>query len=160
MRPDHTVDANNVWRLVSAGLARNGIPLRAFVFVGREAMVTVFSRIVRTCARGIAAAIVAGAAVPAHADVTDVLREIERGGYARIIVRMRAQTDAAAWIADQPATRQRAAVAAALDEMRPALRDARIEGARSFRTLPFVAATVSREQLLSLLLECWIFKLT
>src|SRR5262245_25408065 len=88
-------------------------------------------------------------AVPAYADVTDALQEIQRKGTARVIVRMRTPEAGQVWAA-QSVPRQRAAVAAAVDGLAPKLRAARIERVRTFRTLPFVAATVTREQLLSL----------
>ncbi|MBY0509452.1 MAG: S8 family serine peptidase, partial [Rhodospirillaceae bacterium] len=47
--------------------------------------------------------------------------------------------------------RQRAAVAAALENVQPSLRAARIQAYKTFRTLPLVATTVNREQLLSLM---------
>ncbi len=81
----------------------------------------------------------------------DVLKHIQRDGQARVVVRMKADTGAAAWTAQQSAPRQRAAVAAALENVQPSLRAARIQAYKTFRTLPMVATTVNREQLLSLM---------
>ncbi len=89
-------------------------------------------------------------AAPAYADVTDAMREVQRTGQARVIVRMRSQAGAEMWSAAQSVNRQRAAVSAAVDNLAPRLRAAKIEGVRTFRTLPYVAATVNREQLLDL----------
>ena len=89
-------------------------------------------------------------AMPAYADVTDAMQEIQRAGKARVIVRMRTGSGEHAWAAAQSTMRQRQAVSEAVDNLAPKMRTARIEGIRTFRTLPFVAATVTREQLLSL----------
>ena len=108
--------------------------------------------IVRRLVRGLFAAVVAALlASPAHAEIDEVLKSIQRDGQARVVVRMKADSGAATWSATQSATRQRAAVAAALENVAPSLRQARINAYKSFRTLPFVAATVNREQLLSLM---------
>src|SRR4051812_6566815 len=96
-------------------------------------------------------AVVALCAVPAHAEIDEVLKRIQRDGQARVIVRMKADSGAAAWSATQSAPRQRAAVAAALEDARPSLRNAGVHAYRTFRTLPLVAATVTREQALSLM---------
>ena len=98
----------------------------------------------------LAGALALAAVAPARADVPEVLKRIQRDGEARVIVRMKADTGAAAWSPTQSAPRQRAAVAAALENVRPALRTARLNGYRSFRTLPLVATTVTQEQLMSL----------
>jgi len=90
-------------------------------------------------------------AAPARADADEVLKTIQRDGHARVLVRMKAETGATAWSPQQSAPRQRAAVAAALDNVRPSLRNARIGAFRAFRTLPLVATTVTQEQLLSLM---------
>ena len=90
-------------------------------------------------------------AAPAYADVTEALQEIQRTGKARVIVRMRTPGGGdRTWTATQPAMRQREAVAVAAGNLAPKMRAARMEGIRTFRTLPFMAATVNREQLLSL----------
>jgi len=91
------------------------------------------------------------AVVPAQAQMDDVFKRIQRDGQARVVVRMKADTGAAAWTAQQSAPRQRAAVAAALENVQPSLRAARIQAYKTFRTLPLMAATVNREQLLSLM---------
>jgi subtilisin len=91
------------------------------------------------------------AAAPAQADVDEVFKRIQRDGDARVIVRMKADAGAASWSPTQPATRQRAAVAAALENVAPAMRNARVNAYRTFRTLPYLATTVNREQLLSLM---------
>ncbi len=97
--------------------------------------------------------VMAGLAVtsPARAEVTDVLKSIQRDGQARVIVRMKSDTGAAAWSTTQSALGQRAAVSAALDNVRPALRSARINTYKTFHTLPLVATTVTQDQLLSLM---------
>jgi hypothetical protein len=98
------------------------------------------------------AALLATVAAPdARADVQDVLKAVQRDGHARVVVRMKADSGAATWSPRQPASRQRAAVAAAIENVRPALREARIQSIKTFRTLPLVAATVTREQALSLM---------
>ena len=88
---------------------------------------------------------------PARAEVTDVLKSIQRDGQARVLVRMKSDSGAAAWSPGQSAVRQRAAVAAALDNVRPSLRSARINAYKTFHTLPLVATTVTQDQLLSLM---------
>ena len=80
----------------------------------------------------------------ARADVTDAMREIERKGYARVIVRMNADNGADNWTPTAPAERQRVAVAAARVNIDADFHRAGITNARGFRTLPFVTATVSR----------------
>ena len=98
-----------------------------------------------------AGAVLCLVAAPAYADVTDAMREIQRAGKARVIVRMRTGgSGEQAWTTTQSAMRQRQAVSEATDNLAPKMRAARIEGIRTFRTLPFVAGTVTREQLLSL----------
>ena len=93
------------------------------------------------------ALIAVAAPYPAHADVEDVLKRIQRDGSARVIVRMKADAGAAAWSAAQPAPRQREAVAAALEKVQPSLRGARINAYKTFRTLPLVSASVTQVQL-------------
>lgn len=88
---------------------------------------------------------------PAQADVEEVLKTIKRDGQARVVVRMRAETGAAAWSALQTAPRQRVAVAAALKNFRPSLTRARVNAYKTFRTLPLVAAIVTQDQLLELM---------
>lgn len=90
---------------------------------------------------------------PARADVTDVMKRIQADGRARVVVRMKADNGAGTWSPRDSAGRQRAAVAAAVENTRPALRKARIRAFRSFRTLPLLATTVDREQLMSLMAE-------
>ena len=91
------------------------------------------------------------AVAPAHADVDEVMKTIRRDGQARVVVRMRADTGAASWSAQQSAPRQRAAVAAALENVRPSLSRARVNAYKTFRTLPLVAATVTQDQLIELM---------
>ena len=95
----------------------------------------------------------APAYAPARAEVEDVLKQIQREGAARVVVRMKADRGDAAWSARAPVARQRAAVAAALEQTQPSLRRAHIGAYRSFRTLPLLAATVTHEQLMSLMAE-------
>ncbi len=112
-----------------------------------------YLRYSRTLGRwsGIALAAIALAAGPAHADVEDVFKKIQRDGQARVVVRMKAETGRAAWAANQSVQGQRAAVAAALENVRPALRGARIGAFKTFRTLPLMATTVTQDQLISLM---------
>jgi subtilisin family serine protease len=112
------------------------------------------ARLTRPLLRGPAVAslsVLAVLAAPAQAQVDDVLRHIQRDGQARVVVRMKADAGAATWSAQQTAPRQRRAVEAALENVKPSLREARIQAYKTFRTLPLVAATVDREQLLSLM---------
>lgn len=91
------------------------------------------------------------AVAPAHAEIDEVLKRIQQDGQARVVFRMRTENGVAAWSATQSAPRQRAAVAAALENVAPSLRQARVNAYKTFRTLPYVAATVDRDQLLSLM---------
>ncbi len=93
----------------------------------------------------------AAAAVPAHAQVEDVLKKVQRDGVARVIVRLKADSGRAAWSPREPAASQRAAVAAAVEGAQPSLRRARIGAYKAFRTLPLVSTTVTQDQLLSLM---------
>jgi subtilisin len=86
----------------------------------------------------------------AHANSEDVLKRIQRDGQARVIVRMKADAAGVPWSA-MSAGRQRKAVAAALESAEPTLRNARIRPTKTFRTLPFMGATVNKEQLLELM---------
>ena len=95
--------------------------------------------------------VLASFGAPARADVSDVMKRIQADGRARVVVRMKADTGAASWSPRAPASRQRAAVAAAVENTRPALRQARIGAFKAFRTLPLLATTVDREQLMSLM---------
>jgi subtilisin family serine protease len=96
-------------------------------------------------------AVIAAATVPpAFADVEEVMKKIQRDGSARVLVRMKADSGRAAWSPRQPASAQRAAVAAALENAQPSFRRARIGAYKTFRTLPLVATTVTQEQLISL----------
>lgn len=113
-----------------------------------------FIRSARPLLRGCLAAFTAlcvTACAPAQAQMDDVLKHIQRDGQARVVVRMKADTGAAAWSAQQSAPRQRAAVAAALENVQPSLRAARIQAYKTFRTLPLVTTTVTQEQLLNLM---------
>ncbi len=101
------------------------------------------------CCLSVAA--VAGATVPAHAQVDDVLKQVQRDGSARVVVRLKADSGRAAWSPRQQASSQRAAVAAAVEGAQPSLRRARIGAYRTFRTLPLVATTVTQDQLISLM---------
>jgi subtilisin family serine protease len=113
-------------------------------------MTAVFRKFLAPLSCCLALLLVIAVAVPARADVEEVVKKIQRDGSARIIVRMKAEAGAAAWSPAQSATRQRAAAAAALENARPSLRNARINAYRTFRTLPLISATVNREQLLDL----------
>ena len=117
-------------------------------------MSSVFTRILTRkghVLRWLAAALLTFAvSAPAAADVEDAMKRIARDGHARVLVRMKTDAGLANWAPTQPASRQRAAVAAAIENTQPALRRARIANMRTFSTLPFVAATVTREQILEL----------
>lgn len=91
------------------------------------------------------------AAVPVHADSSDVLKRVQRDGQARVIVRMKAVAAGVPWSAIQSTVRQRAAVAAALENTEASFRNARVRPTKTFRTLPFMGATVNQEQLLELM---------
>lgn len=116
-------------------------------------MSSVFIRILSpNVSRWLSAALLAFAvSAPAGAaDVEDAMKRIARDGHARVLLRMKADSGLSNWTPTQPAGRQRAAVAAALENTQPALRRARIANLKTFSTLPLVAATVTREQLLEL----------
>jgi subtilisin family serine protease len=110
-----------------------------------------FRKFVRSLYCLAVALIVGGAMTPAHADVEEVLKKVQRDGSARVVVRMKADSGRAAWSARQPASSQRAAVAAAIEGIQPSLRRARIGAYKTFRTLPLVATTVTQDQLISLM---------
>ena len=115
-------------------------------------MPRVISHFLRSLGRCLLLVLLACAATaPAHADVEEVLKTIKRDGQARVVVRMRADAGAAAWSAKQTAPRQRAAVAAALENMKPSLSRARVNAYKTFHTLPLVAATVTQDQLIELM---------
>ncbi len=84
----------------------------------------------------------------ARADVGDVLKAIQKDGHARVVMRMR--TGQLPWMKDAPVGRQATAVEAALSDTTPALEAAHVRNYRRFRMLPYVAADVTQEQLLSL----------
>ncbi len=121
------------------------------------------SRLLTPLRAGVAvAALALLAAVPAVADVGDALKAVGRDGHARVIMRMRTgqtmagQTvmgqmgEARVWAPGDSAVRQAQAVDQAMDNTSGALRAARVEKYRRFRTLPYVAAEVDRDQLLAL----------
>ena len=117
-------------------------------------MPAAFSRIGLIAACWIAAAFVANNGVaPAHAGAEDVLRQIQQDGIANVIVRMKANSGAAAWKAAQPAWRQKLAVAAALTEVKPSLAEAGVEAVHTFRTLPFLSAAITEEQFMALIAD-------
>ncbi len=111
-------------------------------------------RFLLTRSRAASAAIVVTlcAAMPAAADAGDALKAVARDGHARVIMRMRTgQTaDARLWAPGDSVARQAQAVDQALDGASGALRSARVEKFKRFRTLPYVAAEVDRDQLLAL----------
>lgn len=91
---------------------------------------------------------------PAIAGVEDVLKNIDRDGQARVLVRMKADGGGAtAWTPRLSVSRQRVAVATAFNDAAPAMRRARVSDLRHFRTIPYVAATVTREQVMALAAE-------
>jgi subtilisin family serine protease len=94
---------------------------------------------------------VAGA--PAWATAEEVLRQLQESGFADVIVRMKADSPSAVWNATHPAWRQKIAVAAALNDVQPSLAAAQVESYRTFRTLPFLSATINQNQLLALIAD-------
>lgn len=126
--------------------------LCAFVFVCREKsmrryLTTLLSRIAVLTAM-LATGFVS---VPASAAVEDVLKAAGQDGQAQVLVRMKADGGGAApWSARLSPSRQRVAVATALNDAAPAFLRAKIAGLRQFRTIPYVAATVTREQAMAL----------
>jgi subtilisin family serine protease len=88
---------------------------------------------------------------PVNAGVEEVLREIGPNGRAQVLVRMKADGGGAVpWTPRLSPSRQRVAVATAFNQAAPALARARVSGLRHFRTIPYVAATVTREQAMAL----------
>jgi len=121
------------------------------VFVSQKTMFAPIIRITALCALCAAFLVSAAGLSPARADAEDVIRQIQRDGVAHIIVRMKIDTGEATWSAKQPALKQKAAVAAALNSVKPALAGANIKSVRTFRTLPLISATVDQSQLMDLL---------
>ncbi len=152
MRPDHTVktpDKPAAWFLT--GWRATAAMLRAFVYVCRDKSMRSFSSLLRPIALFAAVAVAGFASGPARAGVEDVLKEIGEGGRAQVIVRMKADGGgAAAWTPRLSPSRQRVAVATAFLDAAPAFDRARVAGVRRFRTIPYVAATVTREQAMAL----------
>jgi len=155
MRPDHTVTSNagSTGVMVSHRLARNALVLRAFVSVCRDQSMTKLFRLLRSFVLPAVLVATAFVAAPSRAAVDDVLKEIQRDGQARVLLRMKADGGGVAWAPRLSASRQRVAVATAFHEATPALQRAGIAHLRTFRTLPYVAATVDRDQVLALMTE-------
>jgi len=111
-----------------------------------------FSTLLRPFALLAAVTAAAFASTPAAAaGVEDVLKEIAQQGQARVLVRMKADGGGAvAWSPRLSVSRQRVAVATALNETAPVLARARVVGVRGFRTIPYLAATLTREQAMAL----------
>lgn len=153
MSGDHTVktlDQPASWFLT--GWRATGALLRAFVFVCRENSMGFFLspyiRPLLILAAVVAPVVVAG---PARAGVEDVLREVGESGSAQVLVRMKADGGGAvAWSPRLSVSRQRVAVATAFHEAAPALARARVGSVRRFRTIPYLATTVTREQAMAL----------
>lgn len=141
--------------MVSHGLARNEVLLRAFVFVCRDkSMNRPFTRLLRFLVLFAAVTAPGLLSGPVHAGVEDVLREIAPNGHAQVLVRMKADGGGGApWSPRLSTSRQRVAVATAFHEAAPALHRARVVGLRHFRTIPYVAAMVTREQAMALAAE-------
>lgn len=148
-------NAGSTGVMVSHGLARNGFLLRAYVFVCRDMSMTVrFSNILRTLALVASVAAAGLSSGVAQAGVEDVLKEIAPQGRAQVLVRMKANGGgAAAWTPRLSVSRQRVAVATAFHDAAPALDRARVAGVHRFRTIPYVAVTVTREQAMALAAE-------
>lgn len=125
--------------------------LRAFVFVCRDKSMRSFFSPLRPIVLFAAVAVTGLVSGSARAGVEDVLKEIGQDGRAQVIVRMKADGGGAvAWTPRLSPSRQRVAVATALIDAAPAFDRARIAGIRRFRTIPYVAATVTREQAMAL----------
>lgn len=115
-------------------------------------MLVPFSRFLR-CLTFVALAAMGLGVSHARADVADVLKEIQQDGEARVLLRMKADRGPVPWAPRLSASRQRVAVATAMNEAAPALARARLASVKQFRTLPYVAATVTREQVMALVAE-------
>jgi subtilisin family serine protease len=107
------------------------------------------------CRRGFAVGvsfIAFGLAVaPAQADVTQVMREVERAGTARVIITMKTgETTRGRWAMAQSVDQQRRIVASANAGLEQRMRGARIPLTRRYATLPYAGAVVDAEQLASL----------
>ena len=155
LRPERTGPRfRQVWRATDN-------PLRAFVFL--SALVTMPAEPLRLprlllplSSRSVARWLVLAFAVlalpllsvAAKADVGDALKAIQKEGHARVVLRMRSSQ--LAWTKDASVGRQATAVEAALSDATPALDAAHVRSYRRFHTLPYLAADVDREQLLSL----------
>jgi subtilisin family serine protease len=125
--------------------------MRAFVFVSRHVMPRTILALMPYPLRALAVALTLSAATtPALADIEGALKDIERTGQARIIVRMKTDAGQRSWAAASSAGEQRAMVTEATPQVERALRRANARMEKRFNTLPFVATTVDREQLLSL----------
>ncbi len=109
-----------------------------------------FRSFVLAAAAVVAAGFMSGAA---EAGVEDVLKEIGQDGRAQVIVRMKADGGGVAWTPRLSTSRQRVAVATALLDAAPAFERARVANVRRFRTIPYVAVTVTREQAMALAAE-------
>lgn len=153
-----TLDQPASWFLT--GWHATGALLRAYVFVCRDTSMTVrISKLLLSIALAATVAgagLLSGIATPgiAQAGVEDVLKEIAPDGRAQVLVRMKANGGgAAAWTPRLSVSRQRVAVATAFHDVSPALARARIGGVHRFRTIPYVAVSVTREQAMSLATE-------
>ena len=92
-------------------------------------------------------------AAPARADAESVMRQIQLNGFANVVVKMKADSGAADWKPTQSVRQQKVAVAAALSKVRPILTKANVGPVRTFRTLPFLSASVTQEQLIALITD-------
>ncbi|MGZ5787662.1 MAG: hypothetical protein ACXWJM_17250, partial [Ramlibacter sp.] len=72
--------------------------------------------------------------VAAQADVGDALKEIQKSGHARVVLRMR--SGQLEWTKEASVARQATAVEAAVSEAEPALGAAHVRNYRRFHTLP------------------------
>jgi len=98
---------------------------------------------------GFAAVLAVCGAQPARADVTEIMREIQRTGSARVIVTMK-NGEHAVWSMAQPATAQREAVAALSANVTRRMSAAAIPVTQRYITLPYVGAVVNAAQLQAL----------
>jgi len=106
----------------------------------------------RTFRTGLAAlALIFMSVAAARADVTDVMREVERNGSARVIITMRTGGNGhRGWNRSQSVEQQRATVDAAAPTFERRMAAANIPLIRRFHTLPFAGAVVDGRQLMNL----------
>ncbi len=112
-----------------------------------------FKYFLRTAALFSAIFIVIALTTPTWAITEDVLRRIQDTGSANVIVRIKSDDDRVAWKANHPAWRQKLAVASALEDVEPSLAAAQLKNVRTFRTLPFLSASITQDQFMALIAD-------